>query len=297
MTTLVFRRRGAGAIVCAAVWLWTASALGQQPPNRPLERRPAGASQLPGQLARQPYRAPGTNGPSNRPPTPADAIRVVEASLAALEPVADYSCVLIKRERIAGRLTHAERLAIKLRHDPFSVYVNYLAPDKVKGQEAIYVHGHNDNRLLAHPNGLKGRLVGTFKLDPQGKMAMEGNRYPITDLGVKRMAESWLEEARRDVQFVRCSAKIIPGAKVNERPCTCVELTRLEHHHDSPFRITRLFIDAELRLPVRYEAYEWSAQPGGEPELAEEYTYLQFQPNRRFSDLDFDVQNPEYKFK
>ena len=296
MTALFLLCRRARAIVCAAAWLWVAIAAGQQP-NRPLERRPASGSQLPPQLARQPSPAPGTNGPSNRPPTPADAIRAVEASLAALEPVADYSCVLIKRERIAGRLTPAERLAIKLRHDPYSVYVNYLGPDKVKGQEAIYVHGHNDNRLLAHPKGLKGRLVGTFKLDPQGKMAMEGNRYPVTDLGVKRMAESWLEEARHDVQFVRCSAKLLPGAKVNERPCTCVELTRLERHHDSPFRITRLFIDAELRLPVRYEAYEWPAQPGGEPQLAEEYTYLQLQPNRRFSDLDFDVQNPEYKFK
>jgi hypothetical protein len=277
--------------------LWTASALGQQRPNRPPERRPAISSQLPSQQARQPYPSPAATQSPKAPPTAADAIRTVEASLAALEPVADYSCLLVKRERIAGRLTHAERLAIKLRHEPFSVYVNYLAPDKVKGQEVIYVHGHNDNRLLAHPNGLKGRLAGTFKLDPQGKMAMEGNRYPVTDLGVKRMAESWLKEARHDMQFVRCSAKIIAGAKVDERPCTCVELARMERHHDSLFQVTRLFIDAELRLPVRYEAYEWAAQPGGEPELAEEYTYLQLQTNLRFSDLDFDVENPEYKFK
>lgn len=289
--------RRAAAIACAVSLLWTTSAWAQQRPNRPPERRPAGSPQLARQPARQIYPSPATNQPPKGPPTTADAIRTVEASLAALEPVADYSCMLVKRERIAGHLTHAERLAIKLRHEPFSVYVNYLAPDKVKGQEVIYVHGHNDNRLLAHPNGLKGRLVGTFKLDPQGKMAMEGNRYPVTDLGVKRMAESWLKEARHDVQFVRCSAKIIPGMKLNERPCTCVELTRLERHHDSPFRITRLFIDAELRLPVRYEAYEWPTQAGGEPELAEEYTYLQLQPNLRFSDLDFDVQNPEYGFR
>jgi hypothetical protein len=48
---------------------------------------------------------------------------------------------------------------------------------------------------------------------------------------------------------------------------------------------------------VRYEAYEWSQTPGGEPELAEEYTYRDLETNRRFGDLDFDVQNPEYRFR
>ena len=69
-----------------------------------------------------------------------------------------------------------------------------------------------------------------------------------------------------------------------------------ERRRDAPFQRTRLFVDDETRLPVRYEAYEWSAQPGGEPQLAEEDTYLEIQSNRGFRDLDFDVQNAEYGF-
>jgi hypothetical protein len=229
-------------------------------------------------------------------PTAIDAIRMAEASLQAMRQIADYSCTLVKRERIDGRLTGNERLAIKLRHEPFSVYVNYLAPAKVRGQEAVYVHGHNDNRLLAHPNGLKGRLVGVFRLDPEGRMAMQGNRYPVTDLGIKRMAESWLKEAKHDVQFVHCTTRIIPDAKIEGRPCTCLELARHTRHDGVPYQMTRLYIDAQMQLPVRYEAYEWPAIHGEEPDLAEEYTYLNIQPNRQFSDLDFDVQNPEYEF-
>ncbi len=213
-----------------------------------------------------------------------------------MRQIADYSCTLVKRERIEGRLTGNERLAIKLRHEPFSVYVSYLAPSKVRGQEAIYVHGHNDNRLLAHPNGLKGRLVGTFRLDPEGRMAMQGNRYPVTDLGIRRMAESWLKEARHDVQFVHCTTRIIPDAKIEGRTCTCLELARHTRHDGVPYQMTRLYIDAQMQLPVRYEAYEWPAVHGEEPDLAEEYTYLNIQPNRQFSDIDFDVQNPEYEF-
>jgi hypothetical protein len=242
-------------------------------------------------------RAPQPSRPADYPPSVAEAIRTVEASLKALEQVADYSCELVKRERIGGSLAARERLSIKLRHEPFSVYVRYLSPDRVRGQEAIYVHGHNDNRLLAHPNGLKGRFVRTVKLDPLGKLAMEGNRYPVTELGVKRMAESWLEEARRDVQFVSCDAKTMPGVKLAGQSCTCVELSRRQRHHDLPYQLTRLYIDEELQLPVRYEAYEWSQTPGGEPELAEEYTYRDLETNRRFGDLDFDVQNPEYRFR
>ena len=247
----------------------------------------------------RPVRQASLNAPVQQqaPPTAEDAIRMVEATHAALQQVRDYSCTLVKRERINGRLTTSERMAIKLRHEPFSVYVNYLAPDRLRGQEGLYVHGHNDNLLLAHPNGLKGRLVGTFRLDPVGKWAMEGNRYPVTDLGLKRMAESWLKESKHDLQFVRCSVRIAAGAKIEGRPCTCIELVRQTRHDDVPFQLTRLYIDAQLRLPVRYEAYEWPAQHGGEPVLAEEYTYLDVSPNRQFADFDFDVQNPEYNFK
>lgn len=265
-------------------------ALAQRPASPPAARPQPGPPNGP-RLARQ------TLPPPRPQPTAADAIRAAEAALQAVERLADYSCTLVKRERLGGRLSGSEQLALKLRHEPFSVYVNYLSPDRVRGQEAIYVHGHNDNRLLAHPNGFKGRLAGTFRLDPEGKMAMEGSRYPVTELGLKRMVESWLKEARHDVQFVHCAAAINPEAKIEARPCTCLELARQARHDDVPFQITRLFIDSQLRLPVRYEAYEWPAQHGGEPVLAEEYSYLDVAPNQQFSDFDFDVQNPEYKFR
>lgn len=301
------------AVVAVGAWSWASCGLAQPPANRPPQNRlpqnrlpqnqlpaassPAGPQRLARQTPPRFDRQPQVARPPAYPPPIAEAIRTVEASLKALEQVADYSCMMVKRERIGGSLSASEHLAVKLRHEPFSVYVKYLAPDHVRGQEAIYVHGHNDNRLLAHPNGLKGRFVRTVKLDPLGKLAMEGNRYPVTEMGIKRMAESWLEEARRDVQFVPCDAKTMPGAKLDGKPCTCVELTRRQRHHDLPYQLTRLYIDAELRLPVRYEAFEWPQTPGGEPELAEEYTYRDLQPNRRFDDLDFDVQNPEYGFR
>ena len=300
-------RWAAGAAAVLAAWLAASAGIAQPPANRPPANQPhanrqtvtrlPSASPAGQQLARRLNPQPPARQPAAYPPAIAEAIGAVEASLQALESVSDYSCVLVKRERIGGRLSGNEQLSIKLRHEPFSVYIRYLSPDRVRGQEAIYVHGHNDNRLLAHPNGLKGRFVRTVRLDPLGKWAMEGNRYPVTDLGVKRMAESWLKEAHRDVRFVHCDAKTMPGAKLDGKACTCVELTRRQRHSDVPYQMTRLYIDAESQMPVRYEAYEWSSSPGTAPVLAEEYTYREIEPNRRFADRDFDVQNPEYGFR
>lgn len=280
-------RRGLRELVLLCAVIASGGVASGQAPVRQAPSRPPSEPRL----ARQSLPAPPPQ------PTPADAIRAAEAGLQALGPIADYSCTLVKRERIDGRLSASERLAIKLRHDPFSVYIHYLAPSSVRGQEAIYVHGHNDNRLLAHPNGFKGRLVGTFRLDPAGKLAMQGNRYPVTDLGLKRMVESWLKEARHDVQFVRCTARIAREAKIEGRPCTCIELRRLARHDHVPYELTRLFIDRQSQLPIRYEAYEWPEQHGEEPVLAEEYTYLDVEPNCRFADRDFDVANPDYQFR
>ncbi len=61
--------------------------------------------------------------------------------------------------------------------------------------------------------------------------------------------------------------------------------------------MTRLFVDDELRLPIRYEAYEWPTKAGEQPPLAEEYTYLNLKFNNGFTDADFDTKNPNYRFR
>ena len=58
----------------------------------------------------------------------------------------------------------------------------------------------------------------------------------------------------------------------------------------------RVFVDAELHIPIRYEAHDWPATAGGEMVLLEEYTYLDVKINRGFTDIDFDMSNPAYSF-
>ena len=62
------------------------------------------------------------------------------------------------------------------------------------------------------------------------------------------------------------------------------------------FHKTRFFIDEQLAVPIRFEAYDWPAAAGTEPELVEEYTYHELRVNVGLGDRDFNYRNPDYGF-
>ncbi|HUY87200.1 MAG TPA: DUF1571 domain-containing protein [Pirellulales bacterium] len=225
------------------------------------------------------------------------AVRWAKTGVAKLEQIKDYSCVMHKRERIDGTLGEAEAMFVKVRHEPFSVYVYFLGPTKVKGQEAIYVRGQNDGNIVAHPIGFKKKLVGAVSLKPDSMLAMQGNRYPMTELGIKRLTERLIEVGEHDCQFGECEVNVKPGAKVNRRDCTLIEVIHPVPRREFLFHLAKIYVDSEYNLPTRYEAYEWPQEAGGSPVLTEEYTYTRLKFNNGFTDKDFDPENPDYDFK
>ena len=225
------------------------------------------------------------------------AVRWARQSLEGFESIDDYSAVMIKRERIDGVLSEIEKMEIKVRHSPFSVYTHFRAPQRLAGQEAIYVEGQNDGKLLAHPTGIKQKLVGTVSLLPTSPLAMTGSRYPITELGLKRLTARLIEVGEKDSQFGECDVRYMPGAKMDGRSCTCIEVTHPVKRNNFIFHKARIFVDDELNIPIRYESYDWPSQAGGKPVLMEEYTYVNIRLNNGFTNADFDIRNPSYRFK
>ena len=200
----------------------------------PPAEQPAGSNDPPGFRATEvstasslpntvPSAAAGEQTPQEHPLMP--ALRWAKQGLTEFTKVQDYSCTLVKRERIDGTLGEHEYIFVKVRHQPFSVYTYFLGPARVKGQEAIYVDGSNDGSLLAHGNGIKHRLIGTVSLKPTSTLAMSGNRYPITEMGMRRLLERLLEIGSNDVKYGECTVNWIQGAKVNNRTCTCIQVT------------------------------------------------------------------------
>lgn len=226
----------------------------------------------------------------------APAVRWAKEGLKKLETIGDYSCVLAKRERIDGDLGDHEFLFVKVRHEPFSVYTYFLKPSKVKGQEAIFVSGSNDDKILAHGVGIQA-IIGTVSLKPDSKLAMTGNRYPMTEIGIKRLTARLIEVGEHDSQFGECEVTYTPKAVVNKRHCTCIRVIHPIPRDDFLFHKAQIFVDDEYNLPIRYEAYDWPEEEGDEAPLLEEYTYCDLKFDNGFDNLDFDIKNEKYGYR
>jgi hypothetical protein len=212
---------------------------------------------------------------------------IAEARRAYLE-VNDYTCVLVKQERLRGRLQPEHVMMMKARREPFSVYLSWSAPKSVKGQEACYVAGKHEGRMRVHPAGLLGAL-GFVSLEPDDPRAREDSNHPITEAGVgnliDRFARAWEEERRLNRTQARLSEWEFHG-----RPCTRVETIQADPAGGRiPYYRTVLCFDRATRLPVRVECYDWP-RPNGNPDgdLSEVYSYLNVRLNVGLGDGDFD---------
>jgi hypothetical protein len=211
--------------------------------------------------------------------------------------IRDYSATLVKRERINGKLNDYEYLFVKIRHQPFSVYIGFLGPPSLKGQEVLYVDGQNNGNMWAHTTGMKDTLVGTISLRPDGMIAMQGQRYPLTEIGLVNLTHRLVEVGQQDINYGECEVKFFPGAKINNRLCTCIQAIHPVPRRNFRYHLARIFVDDQLSVPIRYESYDWPKEPGAAPELLEEYTYLNLKINQGFTDLDFDKGNKNYHFR
>jgi hypothetical protein len=228
------------------------------------------------------------------------ALRWAYSGVGNIEKLQDYSATLAKRERIGGKLMDYEYMFVKLRHKPFSVYMYFLGPAALKGREVIYIQGENEGNMWAHGVGIENTMFGTLKLKPDGPVAMRNQRYPLTELGILNLTNRLVDVAKEDIKYGECDVKFYKAAKINNRVCTCIEVIHPEPRRNFLFHVARIFVDDELNLPIRYESYDWPKERGakvGVEQLGEEYTYLNLKLNNGFTDADFDVKNPNYKFR
>ena len=282
---------------------------GSQPNSQPVPRQPTAPAQPPSfqspalgqqrqpQAVKQRFQQPVQQQQFQQPAptgTPAAAhpldpeINYARQRVAAMEQnIQDYSCVFTKREMVDGKLLPYEQMFMKVRHKPFSVYMYFLGPEDVKGQQVVYVEGQNNGKMVAQPVGLKGKF-GPYYLDPNGSFAMAGQRYPITNAGFLNLTKQLIVEGMRDRQYPECEVKQYKGAKVAGRTCTVTEIT----HPQLPqfqYHKARIFVDDEWNIPIRLESYLWPQQPGGQPPVLEEYTYSNLKFNNGFTDADFVI--------
>jgi hypothetical protein len=219
--------------------------------------------------------------------------------------VNDYTATLIKRERIGDTLGEHEFMQVKVRNrkqsggqmtQPLSVYIRFLKPSSVKGREVIYVEGKNEGNLIAHEGGFKGRFLPTVTIPPTGMLAMRGQRYPMTEVGVENLIVKLIERGQKARQQSDVQCEFRKNARVKDRICTVLQVTSPTKVEGLDFYQAQVFIDDQLSLPIRYIAYDWPKRTGAPLEVIEEYNYLDLKVNVGLTDADFDPYNADYNF-
>ena len=212
----------------------------------------------------------------------------------ALKAVKDYEAVFVKRELI-GRRLQKTTMNLKLRVEPFSVYLKFL--DANAGREVIYNEGRLNNQMQIHEAGIKS-LAGTLLRAPNAPDVMAENRYPANRVGLKNMLDTVIKQWEEEGKF----GEIKTQKYLNSKLPTGEECIAYESLHPTPrnqfkFHITRLWIDCKSGLAVRVEQLGFPQQGDKVPPVIEEYTYGSLKTNVKLTDYDFDVKNKAYKYQ
>ena len=261
-------------------------------------------------VSKKPDPAAG-NAPIKHPLDP--ALEVAHNSLKLIrDTVTHYTATLVKRERVNGTLNDYEYMFAKIRNRkkegdeikvPLAAYMYFLKPDSVKGREVLYVEKENDGKMIAHEGGRLANFSPSVWLAPDGFIAMKGQLYPITEVGIENLVVRLIEKGERDRKRDECQVEFRQNAKINKRSCTLLQVVHPVRRAYFDFNLAQVFIDDELKVPVRYAAYTWPADTETNPNptpnndtLLEEYTYLDLKLNPDLGTRAFDYTNPEYNF-
>jgi len=215
------------------------------------------------------------------------------------EHIRDYSCRLIKRERIDGKLQDYQFINVQMRCEqrdgdeivkPMAVFMQYLAPKIVRDRRVLYIAGENDGLVLVRKGGWSMKYL-KLEVDPRGRSARRESNYPITDIGfdkiIERLIERVTEDIERDPTAENTEVSHFRNAKVGKRVCTHIQVVHPEQTPAATYHKASLYIDDQLQVPIRLVVYDFPGDDGPEPPLMEEYIYANLQLNVGLTDADF----------
>jgi hypothetical protein len=233
--------------------------------------------------------SPGLRAQSSATPVahPLDEpLRLIAEARQAYQGVKDYTCLLVSRERIKGELPAENVVSMKVRKEPFSVYLRWQAPRKLVDQEVCYVAGQNNGMMRVHSPGLLG-LLGFISINPRDPRVFEHSRHDITEAGIGHLIQQFGSYWQAERSLRRLQVKI-GEYEFDHHRCTRVEGTYPNSRPGEFYAYrTAIYFDQESHLPVRVESYDWP-QPGApDGDLLEVYSHVDLRLNVNLDDQAF----------
>ena len=260
--------------------------------------------------------SPGTS-PNRADSDPLDQDTVREVSMAEVLEMAraarrrleqdldDYTARLVKQEMDRSGIVGPEtemQIKVQTRFNgdqtdaPLRVYLRFTAPDSVNGREVIWGEDLYDGKMAVHEVGLLLSLK-TLWLDPTGIIAMQGQRYPITQIGLVRLVEQLIERGRKDVDDPDVRVTIDPNHRFDDLDTQLIVVRRSRPSgQPDDFSLAEIVIDPNRQLVLAFRSFGWPSEEGAEPPVIESYAYHDLQTNVGLKPEDFDTTNPAYSF-
>jgi hypothetical protein len=221
---------------------------------------------------------------------------LVKVASERIDAMKGYTATFKKQERLRGVLTPENTLSMKVRHEPFAIYVKFLAPKA--GKEVLFAKGKHDNKVLAHNGDWTRRLIPRLAIDPDSSLALADSRHPITDAGLQSLARRLVNFRKLDLEDAE--ARTILDKFTDESGRVWPRSVHLHVHKSEsrPFTRVEVLYDPTTLLPIQISSFDWP-EPGqkGELLLAERYRYENLQFDPPLAAIDFEPSNPAYGFQ
>lgn len=209
------------------------------------------------------------------------------------EKIDAYRCVLVKQERVNGKLTETQEVEVRYREEPRAVYMLWKA-NADQARRALYMP--QDERFIddkgrklvrVEPNGAIARLfVKDIFVQADGAQARKSSRRTIDECGFGALFKLFEEYNRLAEDRGVLNLRYAGTGEVDGRPTHVIVRDLPYEGPDGPYPDARmvLHLDQEWLLPVAVYSYADHA----ETELLGKYLYTKVDLNPEFGQDDFE---------
>lgn len=222
-------------------------------------------------------------------------LELLKTADARLKSVDCYTATFHKQERLRGKLPPEQTIRMKVRNQPFALYLKFLAPKK--GKEVLYGVGLHDGKVIAHNGDWTRRLIPRLAVAPTDPLALADTRHPVTDAGLVNLTKRLI--GYRELDLTDPQAVTVLDHVTDDQGRIW---PRSVHTHpvktaERPFIRVEVLYDPVTFIPRKITCFEWpEAGETGELKLGESYEYDDLNLDAHLDDRDFDLTNPDYEF-
>ena len=179
---------------------------------------------------------------------------------------------------------------------PRRIYLRFSEPSSVSGREVIWRQDLYNGKMAVHEPGFLLNLK-TIWLDPNGILAMQGQRHPISEVGIVKLTEQLIQRGKEDLDNHLLSIGLQTNHKHDDLSTHLITIIKNQTSNiEGDYGRAEIVFDPERNLVLSFRSYATPTSPSDSPQLIESYSYHNLQVNVGLAESDFDVTNEQYDF-